>query len=97
MSLTQYRNIKIGSVDLNFIDSLNIPGGGGDFFTLKFNMYENDMRPLDQTVTFLTCVDARMLWFEKVLSFQLPSISAVTIRQIVTDSCVSGNIFMLRY
>lgn len=37
-------------------------------------MYENDMRPLDQTVTFLTCVDARMLWFEKVLSFQLPSI-----------------------
>lgn len=55
------------------------------------------MRPLDQTVTFLTCVDARMLWFEKVLSFQLPSISAVTIRQIVTDSCVSGNIFMLRY
>lgn len=95
MSLTQYRNIKIGSVDLNFIDSLNIPGG--DFFTLKFNMYENDMRPLDQTVTFLTCVDARMLWFEKVLSFQLPSISAVTIRQIVTDSCVSGNIFMLRY
>ena len=42
----------------------------------------------------LTLVDDLVLWFEKVLSFQFTS--AGVIRQIITDSCVSGNIIMLR-